>query len=75
MAKHPEAEQANHDRPRLAVLTEAELETVSGGRMGNPAVNTRGGDSTARGGDPAARNLGLDPGAVTRVLPDHKLTG
>jgi hypothetical protein len=62
MDKNPELEQAN--RQRLTVLTKADLEMVSGGRMGNPAINTRGGNH-------AARNIGLDPGAVTR-FGDHK---
>jgi hypothetical protein len=46
----------------------AQNRSFSGGRMGNPGVNTRGGDPNARGGDPAARNQGLDPAAVTRFL-------
>jgi hypothetical protein len=41
----------------------AQTRTASGGRMGNPAVNNRGGDGNA-----ATRNIGLDPGAVTRSL-------
>jgi hypothetical protein len=54
------------------VLTEAELETVSGGRssaQGIGGCRNAGGNSTANGGDPASRNIGLDPGAVTRFLP------
>jgi hypothetical protein len=72
MDKHPEIEQTNHDRPRLTVLTEAELESVSGGRgsaQGIAGFRNAGGNSTAHGGDPSARNIGLDPGAVTRFLP------
>jgi hypothetical protein len=72
MDKHPEVEQANHNRPRLTVLTEAELKTVSGGRgsaQGIVGFRNTGGNSTGRGGDHTARNIGLDPGAVTRFLP------
>jgi hypothetical protein len=63
MDKHQELEHSNPNRSRPTVLTKAELEMVSGGRMGNPAINT------ARDGNPAARNIGLDPGAVTRFVP------
>jgi hypothetical protein len=72
MDSRPEAEQTNYDRPRLTVLTDAELEMVSGGRgsaQGIIGFRNTGRNSTARGGDPAARNQGLDPAAVTRFLP------
>jgi hypothetical protein len=71
MDSRPEAEQTNYARPRLIMLTHAELEIVSGGRgsaQGIIGFRNAGKNSTARGGDPAARNQGLDPGAVTRFL-------
>jgi hypothetical protein len=72
MNKHPDAELPHHNRPRLTVLTEAEFETVSGGRGSaqcSVAVKNAGGNSATRGGAALARNIGLDPGAVTRFSP------
>jgi hypothetical protein len=39
MDKHPELEQANHNHPRLTVLTKPTWRWSAGGRMGNGSSN------------------------------------